>query len=87
MERPLAWPHEVGAVGVLRVGAEAPTAVLQADAEAGLDHARAKAREVALDEADHHAAFIDRRQVDGAALHRIAGLEILGAQGIDELGA
>ena len=56
---------------------EAVAAVLQADAEAGLDAARAEAHVVALDEAHHHAVLVGRRQVDGAALDRVAGAEVL----------
>ena len=32
---------------------------------------------VALDEADHHAVLIGRREVNGAALDRVARLEVL----------
>ena len=83
VKRPFARRHHVGAV--VRQ-AEAVAAVLQADAEFGLDAARAKAQVVALDEADHHAAFVRRRQVDGAALRLQAGPEILRLVHADESG-
>jgi hypothetical protein len=59
------------------VQAEAVAAVLQADAEVRLHAARAEAHVIALDEADHHAVLVGGRQVDGAALDRVAGAEVL----------
>ena len=52
---------------------EAVAAVLQRDARAGHDHARAEAQVVALDEADHHAVAVGRGEVDGAAARRRPG--------------
>ena len=52
-------------------------AVLQRDAEFGLDAAGAEAQVIALDEADHHAAFIRSAQINGAALGLQSGTECL----------
>jgi hypothetical protein len=73
----LGWPRQ----------AEAVAAVLQRDAVARHHHARAEAHVVALDEADHHAALVGRGQVDGAALDRVAGAEVLRAPAVDQLRA
>ena len=54
-------------VGMTGLGGKAVAAVLQADARARHDHARAEAHVVGLDEGDHHAAGIGGRQVDRAA--------------------
>jgi len=54
VKRALAWCNLVDARGK----AEAVAAVLQADAELRLHAARAKTHVIALNEADHHAAFV-----------------------------
>ena len=83
VERPLAGRDLVGP----RLQAEAVTAVLQADAEGRLDAAGAEAHVVALDEADHHPVLVGRRQIDGAALDRVAGAEVLRLLHVDQTGA
>ena len=66
--------------------AEATAPVLQADAEFGLDATRAKTHVVALDEAHHHAVFIGCREVNRAALDRVAGAKVLCFFHVDEFG-
>ena len=63
---------------------EAVAPVLQRHTVSGQDQARAKAHVIALDEADHHATLVGRGQVDGAALDRVAALEILGTIRVDQ---
>ena len=67
-----------------RLQGEACTAVLQTHAITRQHQAGAKAHVVALDEADLHALRIGRRQVDGAALDRVAGAEVLGSGRVDQ---
>ena len=86
VKRPLARRHQIGPVGTCRVGAEPEAPVLQANAERGLHAARAKAGEVALDEAHHHAVLVGRCEVDGAALDRVARPKILRLVHADESG-
>ena len=52
--------------------------VLQGDAGAGHDHARAEACVVGLDKADHHAVAVGGAQVDGAARIGVAGSGLQG---------
>ncbi len=88
VERAFARCHQVGGVttrGCAQV--ETVTPVLQADAERRLDRAGAKTHVIALDEADHHAALVGGRQVDRAALGRVAGAKILRARHVDQRGA
>ena len=66
---------------------EIVAAVLQADAGAGHDHARAEALVVRLDVRDHHAVGIGRSQVDRAAATRPAVAGTLRALHVDQLGA
>ena len=82
VERPLAGRDDVGAAGI---EAEAVAAVLQRQPQPGHHHARAEAHVVALDEADHHAALVGGGEVDGAALDRVAGAEVLRPLRVDEL--
>ena len=82
VERPLAGRDLVRS----RVQAEAVAAVLQADAESGLDAARTEPHVIALDEADHHAVLVGGGEIDRAALDRVAGAEVLRAFHVDQLG-
>ena len=84
VEGPLARGHQVGNIGRGRIGRETMTAVLQADAKLGLDHTRAKAHVVALDEAHHHALLVGGGQVDRAAAHRVARRKGLRTTRIDQ---
>ena len=53
------------------VGDEAGAAIVERDARARHDHAGAEAVIVRLDERDHHAVLVRRREIDGrAAMHR-----------------
>ena len=83
----LTWRDQIGRIGTLQIGAEAKTSVLQTDAVSRLDHTGPKAHVVALNEAHHHAVFIGGCEVNGAALHRIAGFEILCLLHVNEIGA
>ena len=87
MERFLTWRDQVGRVGTFQIGAEAKTSVLQTDAKSRFNHTRPKAHVIALNEAHHHAVFIGGREVNGAALHRIARFEILRFLHVNEFGA
>ena len=87
MEWPFARCDQIGRVQTIGVRAEIKAPIVQTDAIGGLNHARAKAQIVALDEADHHAVFIGCGQVNGAALDRIARLEILRFVHVNEFGA
>ena len=87
MERFLTRGNQVGSVGTLQIGAEAKTSVLQADAISRFNYTRSKAHVIALNEAHHHAVFIGGREVNGAALHRIARFEILRLLHVNEFGA
>ncbi|MPM28463.1 hypothetical protein SDC9_74989 [bioreactor metagenome] len=83
VRRTLARPH---LIGVARLQGEARATVLQADARARYHHARTKAHVVGLDERDHHAAFIRRRQIHrAAALGRAIG-RVARVLHVDELG-
>ena len=84
LERPLARRH---AIGVVRVEREAIAAVLQRHAPLRDHDARAEAHVVALDEGDHHAGGIGGSEIDRAAAHRVARLEILCLGAIDQFGA
>jgi hypothetical protein len=84
VERPLAARHHVG----VAAEREAMAAVLQADAGARHHDAAAEAHVVALDQADHHAAFVGRGQVDRAAARGRAVLRRSCARlGVDQLRA
>ena len=74
-------------IGMTGLGGEAVAAVLQADARARHDHARAEAHVVGLDERDHHAAGIGRRQIDRAAGPRGAVGGCAGLLAVYETGA
>ena len=87
LERLLTRRDQIGSVGTLQIGAEAKTSVLQADAISRFNHTRPKAHVIALNEAHHHAVFIGGREVNGAALHRIARFEILRFLHVNEFGA
>ncbi len=64
-----------GCAGVER---ESGTAVLQPEAVPGQHDPRAEAHVVRLDQADHHAVRVGRRQVDRAAAGRVAGRRAAG---------
>ena len=81
VERPLAGRH---LVGVIRRQRESGAAVLQADARARHDNARAKAHVVGLNERDHHAAGVRRREIDRAASGRRAVDKLAGCFWIDQ---
>jgi hypothetical protein len=84
VERPLAAADLVRVAGLER---KAGAAVLQADAGARHHDARAEAHVVGLDQRDHHAARVGGGKVDGAALRRLAGAEVLRAHRVDQAGA
>ncbi len=67
VERPLARREHVR---VRRIEAEVAAAVVVVDAGHRVDHARAEAHVVRLDEADRVALRVDRREVDRAAAPR-----------------
>ena len=87
VKRALARRDQVGLVRCVGGHGEAMAAVLQADAVGGLDATRTKAHVIALDEADHHAVFVGRGEVNRAALDRVARAKSLGALHVDQLGA
>ena len=77
VKRFFARRYQVGGVGCVGLRAKAMPPVLQADAKLRLHAARTKTHVIALDKADHHAAFIGRSQVHRAALNRVASAKIL----------
>ena len=80
MKRPFARCHLVRAC----IEAESVATVLQADAKLRLHTTRAKTHVIALDKAHHHAVFISRAQVNGAALDRVTCAEVLRFFHVDE---
>ncbi len=84
VERPLPGADLVG----MALGRDEPRgAVLQRNARARHDDARAEAGVVRLDQRHHHARGVGRAEIDRAAVLRHARAEILGLLGIDQLGA